>query len=416
MGGLQTEVDPAEVGFDAGRLDRLDRHFARYVAERKLPGWLLTVARHGKLAHVASCGQRDIEAGLPVEADTLWRIYSMTKPITSVAAMMLFEEGGFELTDPVDRYIPAFRDVRVFAGGSDVNYKTVPATEPIRIWHLLSHTSGLTYGFMRNHPVDAIYRASGFEWGSPRGADLAAVCDIFASLPLLFQPGSEWSYSVATDVLGRLVEVVSGQRLDEFFAQRIFGPLGMTDTSFWVGPEDAVRLAALYNRNPADGTLVGLDSMGKGALREPAYLSGGGGLMSTAADYHRFTQMLLNRPDSPAGELDGIRLLSPRTVAYMTRNHLPGGADLATFGRPLYAETNYSGVGFGLGFAVVIDPAATKSLSSAGEFHWGGAASTAFWVDPAEQVTVAFFTQFMPSSAYPIRPQLRQLVYQALVG
>jgi CubicO group peptidase (beta-lactamase class C family) len=416
MGGLQVDVDPAEAGFDSGRLDRLDRHFARYVAEGRLAGWLLTVARHGKLAHVSSCGQRDIEAGLPVEADTIWRIYSMTKPVTSVAAMMLFEEGGFELTDPVHQYIPAFRDVRVFAGGSDVNYKTVPATEPMRIWHLLSHTSGLTYGFMRNHPVDAIYRASGFEWGSPRGADLAAICDIFASLPLLFQPGSEWSYSVATDVLGRVVEVVSGQRLDEFFGERILRPLGMTDTAFWVQPEDTSRLAALYNRSQEDGSLARLDSMGKAALREPAYLSGGGGLMSTAADYHRFTEMLLHRPDSPAGELDGVRLLSPRTVAYMASNHLPGGADLATFGRPLYAETNFAGVGFGLGFAVVIDPTATKTLGSAGEFHWGGAASTAFWVDPAEQLTVAFFTQFMPSSAYPIRPQLRQLVYQALVG
>ncbi len=416
MGGLQIEVDPAEVGFDKGRLDRLDRHFARYVDERKLAGYLLTVARHGKLAHVSSDGHRDLEAGLPVEADTLWRIYSMTKPITSVAAMMLYEEGGFELTDPVHKYIPAFRDVRVFGGGSDINYTTVPATEPIRMWHLLTHTSGLTYGFMRNHPVDAIYRSSGFEWGSPRGADLAAVCDIFASLPLLFQPGSEWSYSVATDVLGRVVEVVSGQRLDEFFAERIFEPLGMTDTAFWVNPQDVPRLAALYNRSPEDGTLARLDAMGKAALREPAYLSGGGGLVSTAGDYHRFTQMLLQLPGSPAGELDGVRLLSPRTVAYMATNHLPGGADLAAFGRPLYAETNYSGVGFGLGFAVVVDAAATKSLGSAGEFHWGGAASTAFWVDPVEQVTVAFFTQFMPSSAYPIRPQLRQLVYQALVS
>jgi CubicO group peptidase (beta-lactamase class C family) len=416
MGGLQVEVDPARIGFDSGRLDRIDRYFARYVDERKLAGWLLTVARHGKLAHVSGHGLRDIEAGLPVESDTLWRIYSMTKPITSVAAMMLFEEGGFELTDPLYRYIPSFRDVRVFAGGSDVNYKTVPATEPIRIWHLLTHTAGLTYGFMRNHPVDAIYRGSGFEWGSPRGADLAAICDIFASLPLLFQPGSEWAYSVATDVLGRVVEVVSGQRLDEFFAERIFGPLGMTDTAFWVGPQDAPRLAALYNRNPADGTLARLDSMGRGALREPAYFSGGGGLVSTAADYHRFTQMLLHLPDSPAGELDGTRLLSPRTVAYMASNHLPGGADLDSFGRPLYAETSYAGVGFGLGFAVVTDPVATKTLGSAGEFHWGGAASTAFWVDPAEHLTVAFFTQFMPSSAYPIRSQLRQLVYQALVG
>jgi CubicO group peptidase (beta-lactamase class C family) len=414
MGELQIEVDPAEAGFDKARLDRIDRLFARYVDDRKLAGWQITVARHGKLAHVAGYGQRDMEAGLPVEPDTLWRIYSMTKPITSVAAMMLCEEGGFRLTDPVYRYVPSFRDVRVFAGGGDVNYTTVPATEPVRIWHLMSHTSGLTYGFMRNHPVDAIYRERGFEWGSPKGADLAACCDAWAAIPLLFQPGSEWSYSVATDVLGRVVEVVSGQRLDEFFAARILRPLGMKDTAFFAGPQDAPRVAALYGRGP-DGQLTRLDAMGKGAFREPRYLSGGSGLVSTAADYNRFTQMLLHRPDSPAGELDGVRLLSPRTVAYMTRNHLPGGADLEQFGRPIYAESADAGVGFGLGFAVVIDPAATKTVCSAGEFNWGGAASTAFWVDPAEQLTAAFFTQFMPSSAYPIRPQLRQLVYQALV-
>jgi CubicO group peptidase (beta-lactamase class C family) len=416
MGGLQIEVDPAEVGFGPSRLARIDKHFARYVDERKLAGWLLTVARHGKLAHVSTYGQRDIEADLPVEPDTLWRIYSMSKPMTSVAAMILYEQGGFELTDPVYKYIPSFRDVRVFAGGSDLSYKTVPVTEPIRIWHLLSHTSGLTYGFMRNHPVDAIYRARGFEWGSPRGADLEAVCDQFAAMPLLFQPGSEWSYSVATDVLGRVVEVVSGQRLDEFFASAIFGPLGMTDSAFYARPEDQPRLAALYTRSPEDGTAARMDAMGKAAVREPVYLSGGGGLVSSAADYNRFTQMLLDHPDSSAGELDGVRLLSPRTVAYMTRNHLPGNADLETFGRPLYAETVFAGVGFGLGFAVVIDPLATKSLGSAGEFNWGGAASTTFWVDPAEQVTATFFTQLMPSSAYPIRPQFRQMVYQALVG
>jgi CubicO group peptidase (beta-lactamase class C family) len=416
MGGLQIEVDPAEVGFDPARLERIDRHFARYVDEQKLAGWLITVSRHGKLAHVSTRGQRDIEAGLPVEADTLWRIYSMTKPITSVAAMMLYEAGGLELTDPVYKYIPSFRDVRVFAGGSDISYRTVPATEPVRIWHLLSHTSGLTYGFMRNHPVDAIYRARGYEWGSPRGADLAACCDDFASMPLLFQPGSEWSYSVATDVLGRVVEVVSGQRLDDFFAAEIFGPLGMTDSAFWARPEDQPRLATLYTRGPQDGKTTRMDAMGKAALREPVFLSGGGGLVSTAADYNRFTQMLLHRPDSPAGELDGVRLLSPRTVSYMARNHLPGNADLETFGRPLNAETVFAGVGFGLGFAVVIDPLASKSVSSAGEFNWGGAASTAFWVDPAEQLTATFFTQLMPSSAYPIRPQLRQLVYQALIA
>jgi CubicO group peptidase (beta-lactamase class C family) len=414
MGGLQTEVEAAEVGFDQSRLDRIPRHFASYVDRGRLPGWLITVSRHGKLAHVSTYGQRDIEAGLPVEPDTLWRIYSMTKPITSVAAMMLFEEGKFQLTDPVSRYIPSFADARVFTGGSDISYTTVPVTEPVRVWHLLTHTSGLTYGFHRSHPVDAIYRANGFEWGSPRDTDLAGITDLFASMPLLFQPGSEWNYSVSTDVLGRLVEVASGQRLDEFFAERIFGPLGMTETSFWAKPEEAGRVAALYNRG-TDGKATRIDAMGKAIFREPAYLSGGGGLVSTAADYHRFTQMLLHRPDSPAGELDGVRLLGPRTVAYMTRNHLPGGADLDTFGRPLYAESVFKGVGFGLGFAVQLDPAASKNLCSAGEFNWGGAASTTFWVDPAEQVTVSFFTQFMPSSLYPIRPQLRQLVYQALV-
>ncbi len=414
MGGLTAEVDPAEVGFDQARLDRIDRYFARYVDQGKLAGWLYTIRRRGGLVHVSGYGQRDIEAGLPVETDTLRRIYSMTKPVTSVAAMMLYEEGSFQLTDPVSKFIPSFADVRVFSGGSDISYTTVPAIEPVRIWHLLTHTSGLTYGFLRSHPVDAIYRASGFEWGSPRGLDLAGCVDLYASLPLLFQPGSEWNYSVATDVLGRLVEVVSGQSLDEFFASRIFGPLGMPDTAFFAGEQDAGRVAALYTRGP-DKVLTRMDQMGKAAFRKPVVLSGGGGLVSTAADYDRFTQMLLHRPDSPAGELDGARLLSSRTVAYMTRNHLPGNADLEAYGRPLYAESVFGGTGFGLGFAVVIDPVPAKTLSSVGEFNWGGAANTTFWVDPAEQLTASFFTQYMPSGTFPIRPQFRQLVYQALV-
>jgi CubicO group peptidase (beta-lactamase class C family) len=412
MSELKVEADPADVGLDAGRLERIGRHFRGYVDDGRLPGWLITVSRHGRRAYVAAHGSRDLEAGTPVETDTLWRIYSMTKPITSVAAMMLYEEGGFELTDPVSRFIPSFGNVRVFDGGSDLKAVTVPATEPVRIWHLLTHTSGLTYGFHRAHPVDAMHRAAGFEWDWPPGTDLAQACDIWAGLPLLFQPGTEWNYSVSTDVLGRVVEVVSGQRLDEFFASRIFGPLGMTDTSFWA--DDATRLAALYTRG-RDGRAARLDALGDAALSPPTMLSGGGGLVSTAADYDRFTQMLLNRPDSPAGELDGVRLLGPRTVRYMARNHLPGNLDLKTFGRPLYAETPFLGVGFGLGFAVTIDPVPGKIISSEGELTWGGAASTAFWIDPAEELTVSFFTQLLPSSSYPIRSQLRQLVYQALV-
>ena len=235
------EVDPAEVGFDAERLQRIDRHFARYVDDGRLTGWLTVVTRHGRVAHVASGGQRDQEAGLPVEPDTLWRIYSMTKPIVSVAAMMLWEEGAFELKDPVARFIPAFADARVFTGGTSLKPLTEPLTEPVRVWHLLTHTSGLTYGFHYAHPVDAIYREHGFEWSTPPGLDLAACCDVWAGLPLLFQPGREWNYSVATDVLGRVVEVVSGQPLDAFLAERILGPLGMEDTTFWVREPDAGR-------------------------------------------------------------------------------------------------------------------------------------------------------------------------------
>ncbi len=410
---LNIEVDPAEAGLDKERLERIDAHFARYVADGRLAGWLLTVRRHGQLAHVARAGSRDLEAGLPVTDDTLWRIYSMTKPVTSVAAMMLYEEGRLGLNDPVSDFIPSFADLRVYTGGSDQKQVTVPATEPVRVWHLLTHTSGLTYGFHRTHPVDAVYRAGGFEWGTPPDLDLAGVCDRYASFPLLFQPGTEWNYSVSTDVLGRVVEVASGQTLEEFFKARILVPLGMTDTAFWAGPETAPRLAALYQPGPG-GQARRLDAFGQAALKAPRVLSGGGGLISTAADYDRFLQMLLGRPDSPAGELDGTRLLSPRTVAYMARNHLPGNQDLETFGRPLYAESPFRGVGFGLGFAVVIDPAAGKAVCSPGELSWGGAASTTFWIDAEAGLTVSFFTQLLPSSTYPIRPQLRQLVYQAL--
>jgi CubicO group peptidase (beta-lactamase class C family) len=407
---LARETDPAELGFDAARLERIDRHFARYVDDGRLPGYLAVVARDGRVAHVASAGKRDLETGAPVEPGTLWRIYSMTKPITTVAAMLLWEEGAFELNDPVARFVPAFADARVYLRGSAQKPLTAALAEPMRIWHLMTHTSGLTYGFHHTHAVDEIYRANGFEWTTPPGMDLAACCDAWAGLPLAFQPGAEWLYSVATDVLGRVAEVVSGQSLDDFFAERIFRPLGMTDTAFFAAPEHHHRLAALYAPDPQTGRASRFDRMGDAALRPPDALSGGGGLVSTASDYLRFARMLLG-----GGELEGIRLLGPRTVAYMASNHLPGGADLEAFGRPLFAETPFGGVGFGLGFSVVQDPVAGKSPTSRGEFGWGGAASTAFWVDPVERLTVLFFTQLLPSSTYPIRPQLHQLVHQALV-
>ena len=403
-------VEPAEVGFDPKRLANLDNHFARYVDSGLLAGWQIVVTRRGEVAHASTYGQRDLEAGAAVTPDTLWRIYSMTKPVTSVAAMTLWEEGRFELTDEISRWIPEFADVKVWDKGSALRPYTVPATEPIRMWHLLTHTSGLTYGFMQSHPVDALYRAAGYDLASNAPGDLAATARNWAKLPLLHQPGARWSYSVSTAVLGRVLEVITGQTLDEVIAERILTPLKMTDTRWWVDTEDANRMAALYVPNPANGKALRYDLIGAGAFTKPEMLGGGEGLISSAADYHRFTQMLLNE-----GELDGVRLLSSRTVRYMTRNHLPGGQTLGDLSTGGFAETTFDGVGFGLGFAVLLDPAVAKVMGTEGLYYWGGAASTTFWVDPAEELTAMLFTQLMPSSLHPLRPQLRQLVYSALV-
>jgi CubicO group peptidase (beta-lactamase class C family) len=368
------------------------------------------VSRGGRIVHLETCGHRDVEGGQPVELDTVFRIYSMTKPLTAVAALMLWEEGAFELKDPLRWYLPAFGDTRVWRSGSAMSPVTEPQTEALLVWHLFTHTAGLTYGFLHGHPVDALYRQAGFEWGTPPGLTLAEVCDRLAGLPLLFQPGAEWNYSMATDVLGRLVEVVSGQPLDVFFAERILDPLGMTDTAFWVDEDRRDRLAALYVPEPGTRRARRSDAMGAHHLRRPEFLGGGGGLVSTAGDYQRFVSFLLR-----AGELDGVRLLSPRTVRFMASNHLPGGADLTAYGRPLFAETTFDGVGFGLGVSVTVDPVAAKVPGSIGDFGWGGAASTSFWVDPAEELTALFLTQLLPSSTHPLRSQLRQLVYQAIV-
>ncbi|WP_243788825.1 serine hydrolase [Saccharopolyspora gloriosae] len=406
MSPLQIETDPVQAGFDPERLQRIDRHFASYVTDGKLPGWQVLIARRGRIAHLSSHGHRDVATAAPIENDTIFRIYSMTKPITSVAAMMLYEEGAFELTDPVSTLIPSFADQRVYTGGPAKAPQTRPATEPVRIWHLLTHTAGLTYGFNRIHPVDELYRRTGYDYGTP-DQDLAAVCDDYASMPLLFEPGSSWNYGVSTDVLGRVVEVASGMGLDEFFRTRIFEPLGMTDTGFGVAPQDKDRLASLYLADAAGNATVPRNSPPDGA---PRALSGGGGLVSTAYDYHRFTGMLLG-----GGALDGVRLLSDRTLRYMGRNHLPGGAHLDQIANGSFSEVSNAGKGFGLGFAVVEDPVASHVVSTPGELSWGGMASTVFWVDPAEDLSVQFFTQLIPSGTHPIRSQLHQLVYQALV-
>jgi CubicO group peptidase (beta-lactamase class C family) len=396
---MKVEIDPAEAGFDAGRLARIDRHYGRYVDEGKLAGFQCVIARDGRVVHAAQAGQRDVEAGLPVTDDTLWRIYSMTKPITSVAAMMLWEEGAFELKDPVAKFIPSFAGAQVWDGGSQQSPVTRVPREPVRMWHLLTHTGGLAYGFAYAHPVDGIYRDHGFEFGVPAGMTLEQAADAWAALPLLFEPGTEFCYSVSTDVLGRVVEVLSGQPLDVFFRERIFAPLGMVDTAFTAVDHD--RMAALYEPG-----LKRNETLAPAAFTMPSFLSGGGGLISTAADYHRFTSMLV---------ADGAPLLAPRTLRYMASNHLPGGAELKAVARPTISETQNEGMGFGLGFSVVLDPAATKVLCAPGEIAWGGLASTAFFVDRASRVSVQFFTQLLPSSTYPLRSQLRNLVYQALV-
>ncbi|MFD9276283.1 serine hydrolase domain-containing protein [Streptomyces mirabilis] len=407
MGHLRQEVEPREAGLDPKALARLDQHFSHLVDDLRLPGYLVSVSRHGRVAHLTTYGHRDREARLPVETDTLWRIYSMTKPVTSVAALMLLEEGRFRLDDPVARFLPAFADPRVYVSGSGADMKTRPAGQPLLIRHLLTHTSGLTFGFYHSHPVDALYRDAGLESSVAPGADLAGTCDVYAGLPLQFEPGTEWNYSVSTNVLGRLIEVVSGQDLDEFLAERIFGPLGMTDAGFCVTDEQAGRLAELYGED-AEGRITpiaGLPLHGR-----PRFLSGSGGMVASAYDYHRFMEMLRRR-----GELDGARLLKPETVDTMTANHLPGGADRRTFGSALHREPGNAGLGFGLGVSVVVDPEITRSPSSEGAFGWSGVASTTFWVDPRHDLTVQFYTQVRPTSSHSIYPELKRLVHEAVL-
>ena len=403
-------VDPSEVGFDPARLARIETHFAKYVESGKLPGVHVAVTRGGKLAYETKIGHADMEAKKPIADDTIYRIYSMTKPICAVAAMILWEEGLFELHDQVKWFIPSFADQKVFRSGTLTAPRYEPVSEPMEMWHLFSHTAGMTYGFVYANPVDQMYRNAGFEWGTPQGKNLAEVIDVLASLPLMFQPGTEWAYSMSIDVLGRVVEVLSGMTLGEFMKKRIFDPLGMNDTGFFCPEDQAHRVAALYVPNPADKKAVRSDAMGAGALHKPVAELGGGGLVSTMSDYVKFAEMLRG-----GGQLNGVRILGPRTVELMGSNLLPNNADLTAFGRPLFSETTFDGVGFGLGMSVTLDPATAKVPGTPGDFGWGGAASTNFTVDPLEDMTYTIMTQLLPSSTWPIRSQLKQLVHQALV-
>lgn len=394
-------------GFAPERLARLDHWMARQVESGRLAGLNLHVWRRGALAYAAAHGMADMAKGTPFADDTIVRLYSMTKPLTSVAIMMLYEEGHFQLDDPITRFLPCFRDMRVFTGGSRTLFGSEPAVRDITFRDLLTHTSGLTYGFMDAHPVDAMYRDAGVDFQTADAA-LGDVVERAAALPLLAQPGTAWNYSIATDVLGHLVAVISGQGFRDFLRSRVLLPLGMTDTDFHVPAEKISRFAANYARG-ADGRPRLIDVPERSRYAAPPPLaSGGGGLAGTAADYLRFCRLMLN-----GGELGGVRLLGRKTVALMTANHLRG--DMADMGQARFSESTYVGIGFGLGFSVMLDPAKAQIVGSPGEIAWGGAASTAFWCDRAEDLAVVMLTQLMPSSSYPLRRELRVLTYQAIV-
>ena len=412
-----TLASPESVGMSKAALDRLEAHLkSRYIDAGRFPGTQLLVYRRGKVVHSAVQGFADLERRVPVRDDTIFRIYSMTKPITSVAFMMLFEEGRVALDEPVHKYIPEWKNLGVFVAGTSPSFLARPTSRPMQIVDLLRHTSGLTYGIQQRSNVDAAYR----EKKIAEAGTLQGMVEELAQIPLEFSPGEAWNYSVSADVLGYLIGKISGRPFEQFLKERIFDPLGMADTGFYVPSAKAARFAACYSADPPGklmfrpterkGTLTLLDDPTKSAyLSPPSFVSGGGGLVSTASDYLTFCRALIN-----GGELGGTRLLGPKTLQLMTSNHLPGGVDLPALSRSMFSEATNSGIGFGLGFAVTMDPAKTLLPGSAGEYFWGGAAGTAFWVDPAEELIAIFMTQLMPSSAYPIRRELRTLVYAAI--
>lgn len=400
----------ASLGFDAARLARIDAFFAdRYLAPGKLPCAMTLVARGGEVAHWGVQGFADLERGAPLAEDTVFRIYSMTKPVTSVALMMLVEEGKIALDDPVHRHIPAWRDLGVYEAGFIGAWKTARPQRPMLVIDLLRHTSGLTYGFQNRTNVDAAYRKRGIGVLPHKDGTLDTMIEALATTPLEFSPGAAWNYSVSTDVCGHLVEKISGVPFPQFLRTRIFAPLGMHDTAFEVTPETQPRFASCYAAGPGGVMVKQDDAAASSYLAPPLFVSGGGGLVSTAADYLRFCRMLLN-----GGALEGKRLLGRKTVELMTQNHLPGGKSLSDLSQSLFSEAAYDGIGFGLGFSVTTDPARTLLPGSAGEYSWGGAASTYFWIDPKEELIVIFMTQFLPSTLYPLRRELRTMAYAAL--
>ncbi len=401
-------VEPEFVGIDHQQLNRVHLHLRdRYIEPGKIPCSLTLVHRRGETCLLDIQGESDLERGTPAAEDTIFRIYSMTKPVTSLALMTLYERGLFALSDPVSRYIPQWKNLQVRTGGEYPNFTTAPVAREMTIGDLFTHTSGLTYDIMESSPLDQAYRELKVARPGPN-VTLQTMVDQLAELPLEFSPGQRWNYSVATDVLGHLIEVISGRPLPDFLHSTIFEPLGMVDTMFNITPDRESRFASCYIRN-LDKSLKLVDDGQDSVYRGRTFFSGGGGLVSTAADYLQFCRMLL-----AGGTLDGHRIIGSRTLEFMTRNHLPGGQDLTDFAQGSFSETAYSGVGFGLGFANRVDAVANGSPCSNGSYYWGGMASTLFWVDPQEDLIVLFMTQLIPSATFNFRGQLESIIYGAL--
>ena len=401
-------------GLDASRLERITEHLERnYIGPEKIAGCQVAVARHGHVAYSRSLGQMDRERGKAMADDAIFRIYSMTKPIVSVALMTLYEQGYFQLNDPVSRYVPSWKKHRVWVSGEGEEMRTEAPARPVTFRDVLSHAAGLTYGgglpgVGIQHPIDKVYRE--LKIRSAGSSDtMTEFMDKLAQVPLRYQPGTAWMYSLATDVCGALVEIISGKPLAQYLNEVIFQPLGMVDTAFWVSEAKKPRFTANYQRG-ADKTLKLIDDpQTSDFTREPAFKSGGGGLTGTTADYLRFCEMLRR-----GGELDGQRVLGPRTLEVMHMNHLAGGKDLTQLAIGGFSETANEGVGFGLGFASTMSQVATGSLGT-GDYYWGGAASTIFWVDPKEDLSVVFMTQLMPSGTFNFRGQLKSIIYSAII-
>ena len=401
------EIDAGGAGFDEQRLERITDHLeANYVGPGKIAGCQALVSRRGRLAYRRSLGRRDLERDLPVTDDTIWRIYSMTKPVTGVALLSLLERGRVALDDPVSRFLPSWRDLKVRERGSDGSERLVDPHRPMTVRDLLMHTSGL--GYDARGP--ALLGSDADAPGNREGATLDTIVEWLADRPLYSHPGQRWRYSVSTDICGKLVEILADQPFDDYVREQILDPLGMVDTGFHVPDDKVDRFAASYRRN-SNKQLVLVEDPEQSAYRKPPSLpAGGSGLVSTGDDYLRFCRMLLR-----GGELDGARILGPRTVEMMGMNHLPGGGDLAEFATGGFGETGFEGMGFGLTVAVGLGPQRTQSLGTAGHYTWGGFASTTFWVDPAEDLTVVFMTQLIPSGTFNFRDQLQAIVYSAIV-